>query len=89
MFNRLPEEIIRIIWRKYYSYHVLPFVRSSDSVWIRNNIKKLVSLCKEDRCYETHHSDIERIERLNKSRQFVFLTRYRFLSQNHKKLENM
>ena len=81
MFPQLPEEIEYIIWKFYYSNNVLFDIKRQECIWLRKDIKRLLKLCREDRCYEVHHSDIERMKHTNIWKmRFLMLTRYRGLA---------
>ena len=82
MFPQLPEEIERMIWKAYYERNIIDDIQSQDCIWSRKNVKRLLSLCRNDRCYQENYSDIERMRNARTPRLgFIIMTRYRVLSQ--------
>lgn len=81
MFPFLPEEIEYMIWKEYYNRNVLDQIEEQECIWLRYDVKRLITMCRKDKCYEVEHCDINRMKKsIIPKMRFVMLTRYRSLA---------
>ena len=59
MFAILPEEIERIIWKKYYSSEVVKKINSAKLIW-KNPSDNLLNKTNDIGCYQPKYSDMEK-----------------------------
>jgi len=59
LLNDLPEDILHLIWQKYYSTFVMDdFMKNLDFVW-RNPSERLIMLCQDNGTIQQGHSCLE------------------------------
>ena len=72
MFQNLPEEIERIIWKFYFTRNIVVNIKKVKSVWCRPS-DELVSKCQEIGTIQHGHADLERVIQSTKSEYFDVL----------------
>ena len=60
MFQQLPEEVERIIYKFYYSKNVVEEIKQTKSVWYTPS-DNLVYLCRDSGCIQHSHTDMEKV----------------------------
>lgn len=65
MFDALPEEIERIIWKIYYSIEVINKINQKSFIWT-NPSNNLLNITNEIGCFQYRYSDMEKYINMKK-----------------------
>ena len=65
MFPILPQEIERIIWKRYYSEEVINKIKQKSFIW-RNPSDNLLNKTNEIGCFQYRYSDMEKFVNIEK-----------------------